>query len=210
MTGPMTGSRRGSTTGSTTGPRDRHWTVDGTRPPWVLTGLQLRAGVAALAVLAMLAAVLPGGGSGLRLLSTAVGVALVVGMVVSPTSPLPTMFVLAVALVMLDAGPRPWLALPVGALLHAVHVGVAWCAVVEVRGQVEPAALAPSVRRWALTQLLCLPAAAVVLVLAGSPGLPVAGWVAAVSGVVVVGAGVLVALLSLWTVRRGSRSRPAG
>jgi len=202
MTGPLTGPRRR--------PAQRHWTVDGTRPARVLTGLQLRAGVAALAVLTMAVAVLPGGGSGLRLVSTAVGVALVVGMVVSPTSPLPTMFVLAVALVMLDAGPSPWLALPVGALLHAVHVGVAWCAVVQVDGQVEPAALTPSLRRWGLTQLLCLPAAAVVLVLAGSPGLPVAGWVAAVSGAVVVCAGVLVALLSLWTVRRGGRSEPRG
>ncbi len=201
MTGPTTGPR--------TGPADRHWTVDGTKLPRVLTGLQLRVGVAALAVLAMLAVVLVGGG-GLRLLSTAVGVALIVGMVVSPTSPLPTMFVLAVALVMLDAGPSPWLALPVGALLHAVHVGAAWCAVVQPRGQVEPAALVPSLRRWGLTQLLCLPAAAVVLVLAGSPGPPTAGWVAAVSGVVMVGAGTLVALMSLWTVRRGRRSGPEG
>ena len=131
---------------------------------------------------------------------SAVGV--VVGMLVSPTSPLATVFVLVAALVVLDAGRSPWLALPVGALLHAVHVGVAWCAVVPPAAQVQVAALRPSVLRWLLTQLLCLPVAAVVLLTGGAGG---SGWwsgpAALATGLLLVVAAALLA----WLARRGTR-----
>ncbi len=179
------------------------WSVDGHRPALV-TGWALRAVVGVLAVAAVLAVVVAAGGSGLRLLGMLVLVGVVVGMLVSPTSPLATVFVLVAALVVLDAGRSPWLALPVGALLHAVHVGVAWCAVVPPSAQVDAAALRPSVVRWLLTQALCLPVAAVVLLAGGADGRAGAGWW---SGPSALAAGLLLvvaAALLAWLARRGT------
>ncbi len=177
------------------------WTAEEIHPRLV-TGWLLRVVVGVLALAAVLVVVLVAGGSGLRLLGLLVLVGVVVGMLASPTSPLATVFVVLAALVVLDAPAFPWLALPVGALLHAVHVGVAWCAVVPPDAEVEVAALWPSVVRWLLTQALCLPVALVVLLVAGgSRAAP--GW----SGAAAVGAGaVLVAsgVLLAWLARRGT------
>lgn len=179
------------------------WSVDG-RPPRLVTGWALRAVVGVLALAAVLPVVVAAGGSGLRLLGMLVLLGVVVGMLVSPTSPLATVFVLLGALVVLDAGRSPWLALPVGALLHAVHVGVAWCAVVPPAAQVEAAALWPSVLRWLLTQVLCLPVAAVVLLTGRAGG---SGWwsgpAALATGLLLVLAAALVA----WLARRVTRGQ---
>jgi hypothetical protein len=181
------------------------WSVDG-HVPRVVTGTALRAAVAVLALTAVLVVVVSAGGSGLRLLGMLVVAGVVAGMVVSPTSPLATVFVLLSALVLLDAGRSPWLALPVGALLHAVHVGVAWCAVVAPDAQVDLAALRPSAVRWALTQVLCLPVAVVVLLTGGAGG---PGWwsgpAALAAGLLLAVAGVLLA----WLARRGTRGPDA-
>lgn len=177
------------------------WSVDG-RSPRLVTGWALRAAVGVVAVAAVLVVVVAAGGSGLRLLAMLVLVGIVVGMLASPTSPLATVFVLVAALVVLDAGRSSWLALPVGALLHAVHVGVAWCAVVPPGAQVEAAALRPSLVRWLLAQVLCLPVAAVVL-LAGGAADP--GWW---SGPAALATGLLLVLASAllaWLARRGTR-----
>lgn len=181
------------------------WSVDG-GPPRLVTGWALRAVVGVLAVAAVLVVVVAAGGSGLRLVAMLVLVGVVVGMLVSPTSPLPTIFVLVAALVVLDAGPSPWLALPVGALLHAVHVGVAWCAVVPPGAQVEAAALRPSLARWVLAQVLCLPVAAVVL---GTRGAGDPGWWSAPAALATGLLLVLASALLAWLARRGTRAAPA-
>ena len=99
-----------------------------------------------------------------------------------------------------------WLALPVGALLHAVHVGVAWCAVVPPEARVEVEALRPSVVRWALTQLLLLPVAAVLLAGPALHDLGTAGGLRGLSstmaGVVLAGLGVVLVVLTVAVVRR--------
>ncbi len=177
------------------------WTAEGARPRLV-TGWALRAVVAVLALAAVLVVVVAAGGGGLRLLGMAVLVGVVVGMLASPTSPLATVFVLVAALVVLDAPAAPWLALPVGALLHAVHVGVAWCAVVPPEAEVELAALRPTLVRWLLTQALCLPVALVVVLAAGAAPAP-GTW----SGLADVGAGVVLLAAGLQLarlVRRGT------
>ena len=176
------------------------WAVDG-RTPRLVSGWALRVVVGVLALTAVLVVVVAAGGGGLRVLGLVVLLGIVVGMLVSPTSPLATVLVLVAALVVLDAGRSPWLALPVGALLHAVHVGVAWCAVVPPEGGVEAAALRPSVVRWVVTQVLCVPVAVVVLVTGegGARG----GW----TGPSALAAGLLLAVagaLLAWLARRGT------
>lgn len=131
--------------------------VDGLGP--TVSGLVLRVGVAAVGLVAVLVVVLAAGGGGLRVLAVLLLGLLVAGMVALPVSPLPTVFVVVAALVVLDAQVPLWVVVPVGGLLHAVHVGVAWCAVVPPGARVERRALLPSARRWALAQALCLPVA---------------------------------------------------
>ncbi len=126
-----------------------------------------------------------------------------------PTSPLPTMLALLTALMVLDAPLPLWLLLPIGALVHAVHVGASWCAVVEPRAQLEVRVLRPSLRRWALTQLLLLPVAAVLLAgpwlhaLGASDALR--GTSSALSGGVLAGLAVVLVVLTVSVVRRRGR-----
>lgn len=145
----------------------------------------------------------------LRLVTGAVALAIAVGAAASPTSPLPTLFVLVIALMVLDAPIPAWLVPPVGALLHAVHVGASWCAVVGPRAQVQARVLLPSLRRWALTQLLLLPVAVLLVAgpwlreLGGPDGL--SGYASALAGVVLAGLGVVLVVLTLAVVRRRDR-----
>lgn len=139
-------------------PPSRHREVDGLEP--TVSGVVLRAAVAAVALVAVLVVVLAAGGGGLRALAVLLLALLVAGTVALPVSPLPTVFVVVAALVVLDGQVPLWVVVPVGGLLHAVHVGIAWCAVVPPGSRVERRALLPSVRRWALAQALCLPVAA--------------------------------------------------
>jgi hypothetical protein len=182
------------------------WTVDGHAPRAVVSGLQLRLVVGTLAVALLLVVSLGAGEDSLGPVTGAVALAVAVGAVVSPTSPLPTVLALVVGLMALDAPLPAWLVLPVGALLHAVHVGASWCAVVAPRAQVEGRVLLPSLRRWALTQLLLLPVAAVLL---AGPTLRDLGLVAGLrglsstlAGVVLAGLGVVLVVLTVAAVRR--------
>jgi len=181
------------------------WSVDG-RAPRLVTGWALRVVVGVLALAAVLVVVVAAGGSGLRLLGMLVLLGVVVGMLVSPTSPLATVFVVLAALVVLDAGRSPWLALPVGSLLHAVHVGVAWCAVVPPEAQVEAAALRPSLLRWLLAQLLCLPVAVVVILSGGAGG---SGWWSGTAALATAALLLAAAALLAWLARRGTRGPDA-
>ncbi len=177
--------------------------VDGLRP--TVSGLVLRAVVAALGLVAVLVVVLAAGGGGLRAVALLVLGVLVVGMVALPVSPLPTVFVVVAALVVLEGQVPLWVVVPVGGLLHAVHVGVAWCAVVPPAARVERAALAPSVRRWALAQGLCLPVAAgSVLVPPGALGGAWAQTATAVAALALVAAGVVLARTASQALRRPS------
>jgi hypothetical protein len=177
--------------------------VEGLLP--TVSGLVLRAVVGALGLVAVLGVVLAAGGGGLRVLAVVLLLVLVVGMLALPVSPLPTVFVVVAALVVLDAQVPLWLVVPVGGLLHAVHVGVAWCAVVPPGGRVERAALVPSVRRWALAQVLCLPVALGSALVA--PGGLDGAWAqagTAVAALVVVAAGVVLVRLASAALRRSS------
>lgn len=182
------------------------WTIDGHAPRAVVSGLQLRLVVGTLAVALLLVVSLGAGEDSLGPVTGAVALAVALGAVVSPTSPLPTVLALVVGLMVLDAPVPAWLVLPVGALLHAVHVGASWCAVVAPRAQVEGKVLLPSLRRWALTQLLLLPVAAVLL---AGPTLRDLGLVeglrglsSILAGVVLAGLGVVLVVLTVAAVRR--------
>lgn len=187
-------------------PADPSWTVDGRCPRAVVTGLQLRLVVGALAVALLLTASIGAGEDRLRLVTGAVALVVAVGVAASPTSPLPTLFSAVIALMLLDAPVPLWLVLPAGALLHAVHVGASWCAVVTPRAQVELVVLLPSLRRWALTQLLLVPVAALLLAgpwlgrLGGADGLR--GVSATLVGVLFAGLAVVLTSLTLVVVRR--------
>lgn len=192
MSGPPAGVRR-----------PRRPEVDGLGP--TVSGVALRAAVAAVGLLSVLVVVVAAGGGGLRALAVLLLALLVAGMVVLPVSPLPTVFVVVAALVVLDGQVPLWVVVPVGGLLHAVHVGVAWCAVVPPRARVERRALLPSVRRWALAQVLCLPVAAgSVLVAPGGLDGTWAQVATAVAALALVAAGVVLARLASDALRRPS------
>lgn len=181
------------------------WSLDGSRPARVLTGLQLRVALAVLALGLLLAVTAAAGPDRLRLVTGAVAIAVVVGMAAAPASPLPTLYVLVIVLVVLD-GPLPvWAVLPVGSALHAVHIGASWCAVVPARAQVEGAVLLPSARRWLLTQVLMLPVAAVLPATgqlrgpADDPALRV--LFSTLAGGVLAGLGLVLVVLSVAVVR---------
>lgn len=165
----------------------------------------LRVAVAAAGLAAVLVVVLAAGGGGLRVLALLVLGVLVVGMVALPVSPLPTVFVVVAALVVLDAQVPLWVVVPVGGLLHAVHVGVAWCAVVPPGSRVERRALLPSARRWLLAQALCLPiAVGSALVTPGGLGGAWAQVGTAVAAVALVAAAVVLVRLASDALRPSS------
>lgn len=182
------------------------WTLDGRTPGLVVTGTQLRLVVGTLAVALLLLVSLGAGEDRLGPVTGAVALALAVGAAASPTSPLPTVLALVVGLMVLDAPVPVWLVLPAGALLHAVHVGASWCAVVAPRAQLEARVLLPSLRRWALTQLLLVPVAAVLLAGPALRDLGFAGSLRGLSstlaGLVLAGLGVVLVVLTVAVVRR--------
>ncbi len=181
------------------------WTVDGHPPGPVVSGVQLRLVVGTLALALLLVVTLGAGADRLGPVTGAIVLAVAIGAAVLPTSPLPTVLALVVGLMVLDAPVPAWLVLPAGALLHAVHVGASWCAVVAPRAQLEARVLLPSLRRWALTQLLLLPVAAVLLT---GPALRdlgldgLRGLSSTMAGVVLAGLGVVLVVLTVAVVRR--------
>ncbi len=190
------------------------WESEGKAPGPVVTGLQLRLGVGCLALLVLFSVEVGAGQERFGPLTGPVALAIAVGAAALPTSPLPTMLALLAGLMVLDAPVPLWLLLPVGALVHAVHVGASWSAVVEPRAQLELRALLPSVRRWAVTQALLVP---VVAVLAAGPWLralgstgPLRGTSSALAGAVLAGLGVLLVVLTVVVVRRRGPVPPTG
>jgi hypothetical protein len=85
-------------------------------------------------------------------------------------------------------------------------VGASWCAVVAPRAQLEVRALAPSLRRWALTQVLLLPVVALLLVVPRLRELGLADGLQGVSsvlaGLVLAVLGVVLVVLTVAVVRR--------
>ncbi|GAB2691276.1 hypothetical protein [Thalassiella azotivora] len=161
----------------------------GTRPDARrLTGLHLRALLATTAVLALLVA-LTGAPEPLDPWTLVLSTLIVAGTTLAPASLVPTAFLLLVAAGVLfrgDAGPVQLVLL--AALLHAVHLLASLCALGTPRTAYEPAALVPSLRRWALAQVVVLPVAVTAALVAddAAGGLPDAVLVAAGLGALAV------------------------
>ncbi|MFP5347994.1 MAG: hypothetical protein ACLGIA_13330 [Actinomycetes bacterium] len=166
-----------------------------------VTGWHLRAGLLACALLAV--AVSVGGETSERLgLVSVVGTGLLVlGAVVLPGTAFPTALLVVLCLPLLD---RPEPSLPglvaLAALLHAVHLLAALCALGPPQTRFAVAALLASLRRWAVSQVLALPVVVAVWWVAGS-GVRQSG----VADAVEVGAGVLAAVLVFGTVALARR-----
>lgn len=146
-----------------------------------LPGLTLRALLAGTSLALFVALVAPAPPGRTTWPSVLVVAALVVWTVLSPASPAPTVLLVLALVVALDTGPAAWpLLLVQAALLSAVHVLASLAALLPRRATWEVAVLLPTLRRWALVQVACLP----VLVVAGlgvgaaaGPGLEVVAGV---------------------------------
>lgn len=124
----------------------------------VVTGHGLRVALAAGCVALVLALVGADPQGRLTVPSAVLGLALVTWVVRQPGSPAPTVLLLLAVVVAVDSGPAPGPLLVVqAALAHGVHLLASLCAVGPAATRYEPAALLPSLRRWAVAQLLCAP-----------------------------------------------------
>lgn len=177
-------------------PEVRHET-----PAREVTGWHLRAGLLVCALLAVAVAVAGETSQRLGPVSVVGTALLVLGTVLLPGTAFPTAFLVVLCLPVLDRSEPSLLGLVVlAALLHAVHVLAALCALGPPPTRFVVTVLLPSLRRWAVSQVLALPVV-------------VAVWWAATSGVrrsgvtdaVEVGAGVLAAVLVFGTIALARR-----
>jgi len=145
------------------------WTVDGLPSGRLLSGIQLRLLACAAVVLAATVSVAGDAGTRLAPLSVLGGLVVVAGTALAPTTPFPTLGLLLLAGVVVDRGPPLWLIMVIAGLLHAVHLLASWCAAVPPAARMQAVALLPTVRRWALAQVLTVPVAAGVALTAGDP-----------------------------------------
>jgi hypothetical protein len=170
--------------------------VDGQPLGRLVSGWQLRALTAATVVLAGVLAVAGDAGTRLGPLSLVAGMVVVAGTALVPTTAAPTLGLLVIVGVVVDRSPPLAVVVVLAGLLHAVHLSASWCAAVPPSARLPVVALVPTVRRWALSQVLAGP---VVL------GVALAGGGTGRSTVAALGAGVvllLLALLVMRTVRR--------
>lgn len=119
-----------------------------------VTGRALRVMLAASSA-ALLATSMAGAGIGIGPVSVIVVVAAAAGAAMFPDSPAPVVASMLAVVIFIagDPGFGPWLVLA-ASLLHTTHVLASIAEVVPDRSVVEHRALAPTVRRWARTQLL--------------------------------------------------------
>lgn len=169
------------------------WTVDGSPPGRSLSGAQLRAAAALLVLLSAAVAVAGDSADRFSAPSVLAGLLVVAGTALAPTTPVPTLGLLALAAVVVDRSPALWHVVLLAALLHAVHLLVSWCAAVPVRARLPVSALGPTVHRFAVAQLLAAPAALAVAVGAPSPAAGASGAAAVAAGIVLVAVSVLLA-----------------
>ena len=141
------------------GDHELRWTVDGAAPGRLVSGAGLRAATAWLVLVAAVVAVAGDSAGRFAPLSVLAGVLVLAGTALAPTTPVPTLGLLALAAVVVDRDLPLWHVVLLAGLLHAVHLLVAWCAAVPVGARLPVSALGPTVRRWALAQLLALPVA---------------------------------------------------
>lgn len=118
------------------------------------------------------------------------GLVLALASAARPDSPAPAALLVGTVLVQLDhlpastgGGAPGWRTVALVMLVHLVHLLASLCAVVPVRAEVEPAALAPSGRRYLQVQVAVLLVFAVVVLL---PVVPVSVPALLVAGVAVV------------------------
>lgn len=170
----------------------------------VLTGSNLRALLAVCCLLAVAVVVAGETSQRLSTWSIVLTAVLVAGTVLLPGTAFPTAFLVVVVLATMDrVDPSALRLLSTAALLHAVHLLAGLCALGPRTTRFARAALAPTLRRWALAQLVALPVLVAVRMVdrAGLAAVGVQDWVE-------VGAGALAVLVLLGAValaRRWSR-----
>lgn len=178
--------------------------ASGGRQVDVLTGWQLRALLTGCCVLAV--AVVVAGETDQRLgtWSLVLTAALVAGTVLLPGTAFPTAFLVVLVVATVDWGnPSVVRLLLTAGLLHAVHLLAGLCALGPGSTRFARAALAPTLRRWVLAQLVASPVVVAVRLVdgAGLTRVGVDDWVEVGGGV----AAVLVLLGAVVLARRWGR-----
>lgn len=170
------------------------WTVDGTAPGRLVSGADLRGVTVCLVLVAAGVAVAGDAAGRFAPASVLAGLLVLAGTALAPTTPVPTLGLLVLVAVALDRQLPLWHVVLLAALLHGVHLMVAWCAAVPVRARLPVAALRPTALRWAWAQVIALPVALTVGLV--TPSTTTGDGVAAAL------AGAAIVLLSVLLVRR--------
>lgn len=140
----------------------------------------------------------------------ACGLAVAAASAARPDSPATALLLVGAVLVQLDHSTGPmvggslgWRTVALVLLVHLVHLLASLCAAIPIRAEVEPAALAPSGRRFVQVQVAVL---VVFLLLLLLPAVPVSVPLMLVAGVVVV----VLATLPLVLLNRGGGNGTGG